>query len=502
MSFTMLSTLLLLTVGVSVFLEALRGYRRGFAQTAVSLSAVVFSALVSAPLAVWLSDYPTKLLDRKVHEILPVLDNLASQFPSLDTLIIAGMDALLSPFLFLILFYILRGIARLVLGILFKKHLRLRPDDPSDPMYESENAPWYRRHGRLVGACTGGVCGLISAMIILSPVVGFLSVTNTMLEATDSFKIKWSTYGLDADQVKEIRVTVNDPVSNVLEAMGSGLIFDSYACTRLNGQRVCLRRETEACATVVTDMVSSMKLLQEPEDMTPKQKERLAGLGDRIGKSETAKMLAADTLNNVANAWLDGRDFMKLSCPSFGDNIDSIMQGALQVCAESTAACVGRDISTLLHIYLIAADSGLLGDLTYEELATTLDEDGVINRIYNELLDNPCMAHLANEMTHVALNMMASALEFSDFSEQKLDSLMKDLSNSMNLVNGMGGTTEERVESMKDYTLYYAKMYGMELPDSLAEMAAVAFIDRLGSSGGKVTSDQLYDLINEYMKGQ
>ena len=502
MSFTMLSLALLLTVGAGVFLEALRGYRRGLVWTAISLSSVIFSGLVAAPLTVWLSDYPAGWIGKKVPELLGILDALFAQFPSLKALITAGVDAVISPFLFLILFSVLRGITGAVVNLLNRKWIRLRPDDPSDPIYESEHAPWYRRHGRLVGGCIGGLCGWVVALILLSPVVGFLSCTSTILDTTDSFKVKWSNYGLNEAQVESIRDTVNDPVSNVLEAMGGGVIFDSYANTRLNGRRAYLRHETEACSLMVTDMVSSMKLLQKVDRLTPEQRALLAGLGDRINQSEAAKMLAADTLNNVAGAWLDGRTFMKLACPSFGGQIDSLMQGALQVCAESTAHCVGRDISTLLDIYLIAADCGLLSDLTYDELAVILDEDGVINLIYNELLDNPCMAPLAGELTNVALRMMASALEFSDFNELKLDGLMKDLSDAMNLVNGMGTTNAERVESMKEYTKYYAEMYGMKLPDSLAEMAAVAFIDKLGDTGGKITSDQLYDLLEQYMPGK
>lgn len=499
MSFTMLSAVLLLTVGVGVFLEALRGYRQGLVRTAVSLSAVIFSALAAAPLAVWLSDYPAGFVGEKLAELVPALETLAGQFPSLEVLIQAGVDTMISPFLFLILFYVLRGITGLLVKLLFRKWLRLRPDDPADPMYESEDAPWYRRHGRLVGGCVGGLCGFIVSLIVLSPVVGFLSFSHTLLTATEPFKIKWSSYGLDQQQVEVIKDTVNDPVSNVLEAVGGGVIFDSYACTRLNGHRVYLRHETEACSRMVADMVSSMKLLKNMEGITPEEREILAGLGNRINESEAAKMLAADTLNTVAGAWLDGRTFMKLACPSFGSQIDSLMRGALQVCAESTANCVGRDISTLLNIYLIAADSGLLSDMDYDELATSLDEEGVINNIYNELMNNPCMAHLAGELTNVALRMMASALEFSDFNPAQMESLMNDLSDAMNLVNGMGTTNAERVESMKEYTLYYAKMYGMEIPDSLAEMAAVAFIDKLGNTGGRVTSEDLYDLLDQYM---
>ena len=54
---------------------------------------------------------------------------------------------------------------------------------------------------------------------------------------------------------------------------------------------------------------------------------------------------------------------------------------------------------------------------------------------------------------------------------------------------------------MKEYTTYYAAKYGVNVPDSLAEMAAVAFVDKLGNSGGSVTADDLQALFDQYLSG-
>ena len=65
-----LTPVFLLIVGVLVFVEVLTGLRRGLVRTAISLCAVVFSVLVSAPLAVWLSDGPAKLQMRScIHRL-------------------------------------------------------------------------------------------------------------------------------------------------------------------------------------------------------------------------------------------------------------------------------------------------------------------------------------------------------------------------------------------------------------------------------------------------
>ena len=73
MSFTMLSAILLLTVGAGVLMEVMRGLSRGLTRTAMTLCSVVLSALIAAPLAVWLSDLPCPMLTELLFALLPVL---------------------------------------------------------------------------------------------------------------------------------------------------------------------------------------------------------------------------------------------------------------------------------------------------------------------------------------------------------------------------------------------------------------------------------------------
>ena len=501
MSFTMLSAFLLLTVGVGTFVEVMRGLKRGLTRTAMTLSSVVLSALIAIPLAAWLSDLPLKRMSELLGDLLPLPDKLTEQFPSIPVLITAGADTLLSPFLFVLLFLFFRLVTRIVLACIFRGRLKARPDELVDPLYESRNAPWYRRHGRLVSGLTGGLCGLLASLILLSPVVGLLSTAHTVFVRTENIKIKWSTIGLNEGDLEEIRSTVSDPAVLLLDAMGCGLIFDATATTYLNEKNVCLRGEVEACMSVVTDMIGGISLINNPKNPDPAKVEALSRLGGEIEDSEAARLLAADFLNRISHAWLEGEKVWGMGRPISSDLVDPLLDGILQVCAESTHECAARDVSTLIRIYLIASEHGLLEKPNYEQLAAELDEGGVLGLIYDELMANPCMAHLTGELTNMSLRIMARAIKTSGFSDAKMKELMGDLSEAMNLVNGMEGSYDERVQSMKDYTLHYAAQYGVTLPESLAEMAAAALVDRLGNSGEDLDGDDLSDLFDEYFDG-
>ena len=502
MSFTSLSAALLLVVAVAVFWGIRRGMRRGLTPTVFTLSAVAVSALAAAPLAVWLSDYSAKAVVELIfQDLIPEIEKALEQFPSISQLLQGGMDALLSPILFVPLFLILRGVTGIIAGSVVRKKCAPRPHEVDDPMYESRNAPFHRRHGKLVSGVTGGICGLLAALILLSPVVGTLCTLRDFLIRTEDVKIKWDTLGLTEENLDTVKATVSDPGAAILEAMGCGLIFDATANTCLNGRRVGLRREADACMVVVGDLLAGMKVFSDPSVATPEELEALSRLGEEIEKSEAAKLLSADFLNQIATAWLEGMTFLKIPRPHGGELVDPLLDGLLEVCAVSTPDCVGRDIRTMVRVYLICREEGLLNSPDYDTLSKKLDEGDMLGRIYDELLANPCTEHLAGELTNMALRIMAKGLRLSDFDSSQLDDLMGDLSDAMNLVNGMSSSYEEQVQSMKEYTLHYAEQYGITLPDSLAEMAAAALVDRLGGQDSPITGEDMADIFDQYMNG-
>lgn len=501
MPFTLLSAALLLCVGACVIPKAVRGYRQGLARSAISLSAVVFSALAAIPPTIWLSDYPADLAAEYLPRLIPAIKTFTARFPSLETLIPAALDAVLSPFLFVPVFLVIRGLICAPLEGLIHKILAPRPHDPADPVYESRKAPWHRRHTRFLGSIAGGLRGFVLAVILLTPLLGVLSVADTALATAVEIRVKWSAYNLDTEDVAMAQEIVDDPVANLLEAAGGGILFDATATTAIGNTRINLRDEVTYCADLMADAMSSVGALRNLAHISPGRQKILAGLGDQVARSEVAKLVAADLANQAAAAWLEDKPFMGVPAPTFNEHLEPLREGLLEVFAEATPDCVAGDISTVVDICLITSNSGLItGKLTYEQLSEGLESGGAIDRIYGELMDNPCTASLAGKMTEVALRMMAAALKDAGFEELRMKSLMTHLSDSMNRINGMGISGPARVEHLSEYITYYTNMYGIKVPDSLAEIAAVAFVEKLAPSGKKITADQMYGLLEQYMK--
>ena len=508
MSFTLLSVVLLLAVALAVFIEVRRGLRRGFVRTAVNLSAVLVSALGALGLAVWISNLLAKMCAEILDLYLP-LESFTELFPHVSDILVAVTDALLTPILFVAFFLLLRLILRITVSILFRKW-RYDPDDPRymatpkrpnsllSPSYESPDAPWHRRHDRLLSGIAGGVCGFLAALFLLSPVLGTLSTAGTLLRGLKRMNVSTGKV-LPAEAMAEVEYYVYDGGAAILSAAGGDLVFDAVAITELNDRPLSLRREVEACMGVCYEFSRVFKVITKLDQATDEQREIIAGLGGRIEDSAFTRLLAADFLNSAAGAWLEGEAFLKIQRPDLGEILNPLMDKALLVCAEATPECAGRDITTVLNIYLIAVESGLTDNPDREDLMATLDDGGVLDRIYAELLKNPCMAHLAAELSNTALRIMAEAIDWADISSDVYRDLMGNLSEAMNLVNGMEGATfAEQVESMTQYTLHYAEQYGVELPESMAKMAATAMVEQLAGNGN-LTADHLEEFFNHYL---
>ena len=509
MSFTLLSLVLLGIALLGVFIEVRRGLRRGFVYAAVGLSTVLVSAVGAVALALWLSDQPAELVATLLENAVPALETFEKTFPHVTDILVAVADALVTPFLFVGFFLALRLILRIVASIL----LRAKGYDPDDPRYmgtprrpaalraptyEAPDAPWHRRHDRLLGGLAGGLCGFLAALCILSPVLGMLSTSRTLLRGLRSMKVSLNAM-LPAETLSDVEYYVNDSGAAILSASGGDLIFDATAVTELDGTPLTLRREVKTCMDVCYDFSRVIKVITNPGAATDEQKEIIYGLGDRMEESAFTRVLAADFLNSASAAWLEGETFIGIKRPVFGDLLDPILTAALEVCGQSTPECAGRDITTLLRIYLIIVDSGLTTNPDRDSLMAALDEGGVMDKIYAELRKNPCMRPVEQELNNVALRIMAETIDWANFAPDTYRDLMDNLSEAMNLVNGMEGASfEERVESMTEYTLHYAEKYGVELPEGMAKMAATAMVEQL-SGDGTLSADQLEEFFNHYL---
>ncbi len=497
MAFSLFSVILILCVGAAVFVEVVRGMKRGFARAALGLAAILLSAIGALAGAVWvsrlvaapLSSWLIELLGTRIEEIAEYRELL----PELDSIVTALLDMLLGPLLFLAFFMLLRLLARIVLHGLASGYARPAPADPRRPAkhaalgsptcpdYEGADGSWFRRHDRALGGVLGAVAGLLVSICLFSPLTGMLRVTATAYDGLNDMGLKWKMLRIDQQKLdRALSPFLDDVVIRTLGALGGQALYDATSSSTLNGETIVLQEELEAGMVIAADAVDVMKILRRSGRSNEEQAASLKTLGEHIDTSCVMRVVAADFIKGASGQWLEHEQFLTVKRPECGMFVDPLMDYLLSFLHENADPdYVSEDISTMLGIYFIALDNGLLDNPDTEELMLLLGEGSVLDDIYAELEHNPRMTGLVNQLTTATMQIMARAIHAVELPVATYDAYMDDLAEAVTLVNGMEGAEfADRVNTMTSYAVHYANQYGVSLPSSVAQMAVTAMMDQ------------------------
>ncbi len=509
MHFSIMSMAILTLVVLIVLKNVIKGRKEGFARSVIALCSLIFSAIASIIASILLSDTCTEIVARLFLDDLPV--EITDLFPSMKIIAVGAVDCLFTPVIFLLLFpivyFLTRMLALIFNGVARKKSKRTpghigsykTPRKSDDPSYLHPEAPWHVRHDKALGGVVRGVCGFLAFLILFSPVIGVLNILNNVSSFAKKQETLIAGIGLNTDTVSAFDPIVNDSVVGVLSFAGGKLIFDGMATTELiEGNTVSLGQEIDAGLNTLSDVLKLIDMLSGKEELSDEHRKTIEGLKDDINSSDTMKLLAKDFVVGLSSSWLDGKEYFGIPCPKLPSSIDWLFRSILATCAQAKPECVAGDLETLLNLYVIIVDSGLMGDLSEDELSEILDGSGLLDAIYAELDKNECMRNnnVTGDMLDAMLHLTASTIDLSNLTGEERTLLMTDIADSINEINADGDMTfEEKVDKMTDYTIEYATDKGIEVPKDIAEMAVTSILQQL--DGTNYTAEEI-DRFFEY----
>ncbi len=497
MRFSLFSVVILLFIGTAVFVETARGIKRGFARAALGLTVVllsilgalvatgILSGLVARPLSEWLAQVLSERID--------VVAEYRTLLPELDGLLTAIVDMLLGPFIFLILFLILRGLLRMLVSAISGKpsrpvegDLRRRAENAAlgsspCPDYEGENSSWFRRHDRTLGGAVGAIAGFLVALCLLTPLSGLLSVADTVYDGLNDMEIKWRVLKLDGEKLdRSLSPFVDDAMMKTVGILGGNLLYDAASRADLYGEAVVLRDEVEACMVIVADGNRVIKILGKNGNSTSEQSESLKTFGDHLDESRVMCVVTTDFIVGASARWLENRTFLTVRRPSCGEFVDPLMNEVLYFLYQNANPdYVSDDLNTMLGIYFIVLEYGLIDDPDSDTLMGVLEDGAVLNQIYAELEKNPRMSWLVDDLTEATMSIMANSIQAVGLPDNTYNELMDDLAEAVTLVNGMSDAEfSTQVNTMTQYAVHYANQYDVKLPVSVAQMGVTAMMNQ------------------------
>ncbi len=517
MAFGLFSIIILLLIGTAVLVETVRGVRRGFVPALLGLATVFLSVvgglLVAGAVSTLLAEPLALHIADRLAERIEAFDQYRTQLPRLNELLGVVMRMLIGPLLFLPSFLLLRLLFRLLISALSSAYALPTPDAPRrgrlvspgsiPPVdYESESDSPFRRYDRSLGGIVGVLTGLSVAVCLLSPLTGMLKLTGTVYDGLNDIGVKWRSLNISQEKLERYLVPfTDDAVVYTVGCIGGQFLYDSASTTELDGRAVTLQDEVAACMRIADDTNRVIKILgARGESIDEARKESLRTLGDRLDDSRILCVVASDFLRGASERWLTGRTYFTVRRPACGRMVDPLMDELLIFLYEyADPDFVGMDVDTMLGIYLIALDHGLLNDPDTATLLSMLEDGTVLDEIHAELARNPRMAYLVEDLTDLTMEMMAQAIGSVGLIPDEYDAFMGDLAEAVTLVNGMSGADfETQVNTMTDYAVHYAKQYGVELPSSVAQMGVSAMMEQF-SGQETVTEQEMKAYIDHFL---
>lgn len=488
MSFNLISLAVLCIAAIIITFEIIRSFSRGVRKSLVTLASIFVSLFSSIVITFWLSDIIKSPLIY-ILEKLNAMDIIFERFPNIGDVIFAYADALVSPIMFVLVFIALRIIVGIVFAIVFKRQEK----KTGNTVYENEDAPQYKKKPRPICAILGILSGFLVSVIIFTPIMGTLRIASAAghsvneSESVFNFKIK-SKY------VKTLDNFSNDAVGTILYYSGGALIYKAISTSRLNDNHFELSTEIAETFDGADDILNVGVIVSNIEDASLEQKEMLKGVGDQVNDAETLKRLAADIIPDISRKWLKGMPYYNVERPNVGRASAMFFDQMLYVCTSSTPDTIGADLNTLLNVYLIAYEYGILTCEDYEMMVDTARETGVFEKLKEELNKNRRMSGISLEIDTMSVRVISSVIYSLD--PDDYIGITQDITDILN--DSLDLSKEERIDYITGEAERYIDQYDVDIDESIAKELAEELSNQLLDTNTSLTVEDVAKFWEDY----
>lgn len=382
-----------LVVALNIFLALIRGTRKSLWRLFTSvLSAVLafFIARTAAAsfgeeIAMWL-----KITYGGDPTFLPLFAGEAGADVAIGTLV----SMLVAPVLFLLLFWVLKGMLFLLYWLLCAV---TRPDTVDGAA------------SHFIAVPVGLVTALVSIVAFLAPVMGYLDLAATVIPEMNTGKAIDKVVELTQTNEELIAPATKTPVAVQIYGFAGDTVFGWLTSREWDGEKLDLKTEMTTLGRVVGNV--------QPLFLTPREQygevecAAAEALAANVGGSRMLSVMLSGVLNTASNRWLSGQDLFGLVPPNAGPNGNMIFSAFLEVLATSTKDNVGQDLDFFADAFALAVRYDVLdviGTAEENELAALITNSGFLADTQALIATHPRMSGVGVALVDVG---MRSALK-------------------------------------------------------------------------------------------
>ena len=475
------------------------GIKRGIAKTTLRLITVLLSAVAAFALVSMATGYVEGLFtDRTLNELLTeLIPGYQDQVPENWRNLIACFDAevaerivlfvvylVAAPILFIALFYLIKLLSSLVylllaaiLGMMGKRGSFI---------------------SSLLGMLVGAAQGALIAAVILVPVSGFASLAAEVKEPLTSESVPAET----AAQVEEfygwwIDDVTDNPVLTLVGDLGGKSLFDKMTTATVGDEMVAMGDEAKTLVQISVDAIPLIGC--DPTVPDTAAKDAMRSIVTRVGDSRYTAEIVSGLLRGAARAI----DTEVLAVP-LGEPFASLIKEVAAVLTDSNSQNLKADLETVLDIYIILAERGVLtsmtegGDDIIDVLVAEHDGERVISLVTSCLNKNERMKPISDAMAKITLNALKGSITLEGAESEELFTNVKTNLNEILLKNREDYEDENEykadVSATLDSTL---KENGIEMDAELVDGMADYIVKNYGEKS-EITDQDITDALLAY----
>lgn len=472
MSFSLLSVLILAITATVTYREIKKGYRHGLSKSLVNLSILIFCAVFTSLVSMWIAKLFGKLVLKWMES---GLNGVASLFPGL---IGALISIIISILLYIPIFYILKAVFTALVRIIMRSSTQKlkKSQEVRAPIYSSENVPLHVAKDKHLGAAIGAISGIIISIVVFMPLVGCLKSTYNLLDVMAQDEI--AIVNAESETLGVIGKYANDASGTVLYYCGGNVIYDLTTRIHTYGYYTCLNDEIESLKD--TKFIDIAKDLYEEEETTKDNLAIIEELLDEVSDHVFLRLITTDIVKNLSSSWLEDEPFMGLARPDFGNysEVDSVFNAAFVVCSNTTMEYYDEDIRTIISLISILNESPLFVEgRDYKRFMQVFVESDIVRQLDTELDKNPRMTSVKRAVDNLFIEIISSELKTEKYSEQKKNLFYKEIAAVLNNNKKLSGSVQKL--SIKGGVSDAFDRCGVYLPEELEDRVADMIVESL-----------------------
>ncbi len=253
-----------------------------------------------------------------------------------------------------------------------------------------------------IGALLGALCGLMTFFVICAPVIcGISCISAPVASVTENMEGHAQIVHKVTDGVSSNAATVT------MKVVGGEAMFNRLTTYKVDGHRITLAKETQFISYFISAVNQSRKTGEAYNAAVAAQSWR--DTAEDFGDTALIPTVLPEFLKNANEKWENGEKYVGIGKPSFGKNVDPLLNTLIDVLANESFDNIREDIPTILNIVADISEKYPVTMLKGSPM-TILGDEEVSTKMFKNLLDNERLHVMIPALTECGIDILSDKI--------------------------------------------------------------------------------------------